>query len=94
MEELGAVMKMKYIIVNGAFDLPTPFVFPETETHADVASRILANHAPEHRTVISAGFCDVAEDGWHCWGESVSLKVVSRMDVDDRALNIAFRFNR
>ena len=85
---------MKYIIINGAFDLPTPFVFPESETHADVAARLLANYAVGHREVLGAGFCDLMEDGWHCWGNSISLRVGSRLAVDDQVLNRAFQFNR
>lgn len=64
--------KAKYIIaeVNG---LPTPFVFPEWVTHANVA--MLLNVKP-----VAAGFTHIAEDKFVCYGDSVSLKIGARAE--------------
>lgn len=74
---------MKYIIVKeGIHELP--IVFHEILSHAQVAG---------NKTVVSAGFCNIGirEEGgepkWAAWGESYTLKIKSRGDVDDDILN-------
>jgi len=82
---------MKYVMIKSN-NFETPFVFPDTETHSDVAKRL--NHNLEH--VVSAGFCNhgVRENGeveWACWGKSISLNIDSRGDVDTAIMNSMFR---
>jgi hypothetical protein len=72
-------MKCKYIVVKqGSFEVP--FVFSELNQHADVA-RALGGE------VVGAGFCFIADDRYHCYGESISCKVKSRIEVDEKVLN-------
>jgi hypothetical protein len=73
--------KMKYIVVD--MNIPEPFVFSETVTHADVARAVGG-------TVLGAGFCQIAGDQFHCYGESISLRVKSRGDEDSNILNKRF----
>lgn len=87
-------MKSKYIIVkHSSMSLETPYVFPETEQHFDVARAITRGAMDK---VVSAGFCDVGYDQelgystWSCWGESVSLGVKS-LESDSGTLNSMFR---
>jgi len=66
-------MQGKYIVVK-AGGLETPIAFPEYLVHADVAKAL-------GYEVISAGFF-YNEDGFQCFGDSFSLKVKSRFQVD------------
>ena len=85
---------MKYVIIKSG-NLETPYLFPETETHGDVA-RALTRGNPD--SVVSAGFCDIYCDSdkceytWSCWGESVSLGVKS-LPTDAATLNRMFETN-
>lgn len=75
--------RAKYVIVvlDG---IEQPFVFSELSTHAEVA-RALGGE------VLGAGFCYIDGIGqYKCYGESVSLKVKSREDVDAAILNRLF----
>lgn len=70
--------KSKYIIVD--IDIPEPFVFSETMTHAEVAAKF-------NGEVLGAGFCFIKDGKYVCYGESVSLKISSREVVDANLLN-------
>jgi len=72
-------MKCKYIIVKQG-SIEQPFVFSELSQHADVAYAVGGD-------VIGAGFCYIADDRYHCYGESISCNVKSRGEVDDKILN-------
>ena len=76
-------MKAKYIVIKSG-GLEQPFVFSELAAHADVARAL-------DREVVGAGFCYIKEtpDGprYKCYGESVSLLVRNRGEVDDDVLN-------
>jgi len=71
--------KSKYIIVDSlAPELPV--VFTELFTHSDIARSIGGK-------VHSAGFCYIENNRYVCYGESVSLKVKSRGEIDSKILN-------
>jgi hypothetical protein len=73
-------MAMKYIIS----DTGIPVVFSELQQHRDVARAMF-------KKVVGAGFCYIAEDRMvTCYGESISLGIKSRGDVDSSILNRAF----
>ena len=72
-------MKTKYIIIEYEA-IPMPVVFSELMTHADVAGKLGGK-------VHGAGFCYRDDEGWHCYGESVSLKVKSRGEVDAKVFD-------
>jgi hypothetical protein len=71
----------KYIIAD-IDGFPTPIVFPDRLVHADVAAAFGAL-----KRVSGAGFCTIDKDGYHCYGESISLEVKSGYDADSNHLN-------
>lgn len=77
--------KSKYVILNTTSAIPV--VFSELLTHADVVRSLTGNT----KDVLGAGFCYIkqTEDGprYVCYGESISLKVVSRNEKDEFILN-------
>lgn len=73
--------KAKYIIVDtGSVYLPV--IFGDFMKHSDMARAINPNG-----DVIGAGFVHIANGKYVCYGESTSLKVVSRGDIDSTYLN-------
>lgn len=72
--------KSKYIIVTRD---ELPVVFSELMKHSDVARHMGGEH-----NVVSAGFCHIVDNRYTCYGESTSLKMKSRGDVDSRILNV------
>ena len=86
-------MRMKYVMITRN-TLETPFVFPETESHNNVARAL--THG-DLSNVISAGFCDCYKDeindvmSWTCFGESTTLKLVSRGMADAIIFDRMFR---
>jgi hypothetical protein len=71
-------MGLKYVIVNdGALELP--IVFSDILIHAEVALR--------YRNVVGAGFLTVGDNEVNCYGESLSLGVKSRGEVDTKIVN-------
>jgi len=63
----------KYVVIQRG-TLEVPLVFPDFETHSEMARGF---------KVVSAGFCnppDSSDENWVCWGESVSLNVSSRKE--------------
>ena len=74
--------RAKYVIVRLG-GIEQPFVFSELMTHADVV-RALGGE------IISGGFCYIDEHRYFCYGESVSLKVKSRAQVDADLINRLF----
>lgn len=70
--------RSKYVILDQG--VIVPLVFSELINHLDVARCIGGQ-------VVGAGFCFIDEEKYHCYGESISLKVVSRPDEDARILN-------
>ena len=76
--------KTKYIIMEYR-GVVQPIIFSELMIHQDVAVALGGK-------VISAGFCEVGanDDGtadYNCFGESVSLNVISRRRQDAEILN-------
>lgn len=78
------MFKSKYIIVDTGMFV-APIVFTDMLTHADVAMAI----APKGQDalVLGAGFCHIENNKYVCYGESVSLDVKSRGEVDSKILN-------
>jgi hypothetical protein len=78
------IYRSKYVVISVG-SCPVPIVFSDLLQHAEVA-RPLTNGIPER--VLGAGFCHIDENGrYFCYGDSVSLKVKSRDDVDSAVLN-------
>lgn len=76
-------MEAKYICAELSSAAGTCFgaiIFPSFMSHAVVARKlgIKAKHA---------GMCRRDSDGWHCYGESVTLQVRSDPDDDASLLN-------
>ena len=69
----------KYIIHTDRI----PIVFPETINHADMAR----NMGWKKEDIIGAGFVVVVDHSYNCYGESVSLRVKSRVEEDEKILN-------
>lgn len=73
------MFKSKYIVT----DTDVPVVFSEcAPSHADVARALFPNAA-----IVGAGFCYIRDDRYVCYGESISLRVKSRGEVDSDILN-------
>ena len=72
----------KYIVINIS-GVKTPIVFPETSVHSDIADALGGKGR-----VLGAGFCTVDQDGYHCYGESISLNIKSNYELDSRLLNL------
>ena len=72
--------KSKYIIIDNANGI-IPVVFTELAVHSDVVRGFMPG------TILGAGFCFIADDVYHCYGESISLNVKSRGDEDSNLLN-------
>jgi hypothetical protein len=61
-----------------------PIVFPEIINHSDMAR----NMGWKKEDIIGAGFVYLGEDySYTCYGESVSLRVKSRGEEDEKILN-------
>ena len=71
--------KAKYIIHKQYI----PIVFPETINHADMAR----NMGWKREDIIGAGFVFVVDDSYKCYGESISLRVTSCVEEDEKLLN-------
>lgn len=74
---------MKYVVTLQGSGLETPIIIPETMSHNEVVE-------PHHK-VIGAGFCRFAVDNSgklivNCWGQSVTLKVKSRLKEDEELI--------
>jgi len=74
--------KMKYIIVEGAYNYPTSYIFPESIQHNAMASEVVGG-----TKVLGAGFVSFTKDGLQCWGRSVSLDIDSRLEIDTKIIN-------
>ena len=76
--------RIKYVVIKTTLDgcgsIELPVVFPELLNHSTVAQRLRG-------VVVGAGFCYHTEEGWKCFGESISCKVKSRGTDDDSVLN-------
>ena len=71
---------LKYLIIqikNGSLE-PKAIIFNGEFVH----SLILSNEMKEKYNIISAGFCKIDNEKIECWGESVSLNLKSREEID------------
>lgn len=71
----------KYIVINIG-GVKTPIVFPDTSVHSDIADALGGKNR-----VLGAGFCTVDDEGYHCYGESISLNIKSNYETDSKLLN-------
>lgn len=72
-------MRSKYIVITqGKVELP--IVFSELMQHIDVARSLGCR-------VVGAGFCEIQDNQYVCYGESISLEIESRLLEDDVVLN-------
>lgn len=77
----------KYVIVKNEMGVEVPLIFPETINHSTVSK---FGNRGEHECA-SAGFCAADEVGrWSAWGESITLRLKSRPDIDGKILTEAF----
>lgn len=77
-------MDIKYII----FKRPTgefPIIFPAMVKHAMIAKSIQSEYPGI--VPVRAAFAKLYRGYWHCYGESVSLKLKSNPTEDDILLN-------
>lgn len=78
--------KAKYIVgdVQGTYMVQTcAIVFSEAVGHNEVAPLFIAG------TIISAGFFHADEEKVHVYGDSVSLRIKSNPEVDERLVGRA-----
>ena len=69
---------MKYIMFENFAGEPLPLIFPDRIDHREMRDQI---HYP---AVLSAGYVEHTESGFHCFGESKSLNKSYR--AEDAAL--------
>ena len=76
----------KYVVVRDEFGgIEVPLIFPETINHSTV-QKFNQDH-----TSVSAGFCGVNKEGrWEAWGQSLTLRLKSRPEIDGKILTEAF----
>jgi hypothetical protein len=74
-------MKAKYIVFNNGMSF---LIFPETMGHAVVADTIGLNR----NSIQGAGFVNILDDKYFCYGESTSLMIQSRREEDSDLLNM------
>lgn len=94
-------MQMKYIVVRandfrtGKEQYELPIMFPHNIVHKDMyemGAIYAVGDGGDYRVneILGAGFCDLRVDAEgnayvYCWGESESLEVKSRGDLDNKA---------
>lgn len=78
--------KIKYIILDNDLYGPRPYIFSDQDQHNVVASKLKG--ATDE--IVGAGFVTFTDKGVHCWGESVSLDIASRHELDSKIINRAF----
>lgn len=71
-------MKTKYIIFKHGSGFEVPVVFPDIIQHDKIKI---------HGIPVAAGFCLISDDKFICFGESTSLELQSRFDIDEKILN-------
>ena len=77
--------RSKYIVMDTSMGGMLPVVFCEIMSHASVAAAL---QRVEGGDVVGAGFCQINAEGHYvCYGESTSLQIKSRNDVDSKVLN-------
>ena len=74
--------KMKYIVLD-SIDMEQIILFPH-----DVGHDYIAKSFPGQK-VLSAGFVDFEQDPPQCFGESISLGIMSRPKLDTELLNVS-----
>jgi hypothetical protein len=63
---------MKYLIVEDFSGQPVPFIFPRRVDHCDMREQL------PYGRVLSAGFVELAEQGFVCSGGNTELKLKAR----------------
>ena len=89
-------MTFKYIIVTDRFGMELPILFSQSLAHADFKGA--------YTNIVSAGFGSINEikkvDGMYdiymepqvtCWGQSVTLQMKSRKEIDADIIRIGLR---
>jgi hypothetical protein len=74
----------KYIVIKNLDGEPTIYLFPNRENHRQTAMKLTGGNL---RDVISAGFCGYVDGLFMCYGESSSLDIPSRYEIDTQLLN-------
>jgi hypothetical protein len=74
------MFKSKYIIVKSGSST-IPVIFGDDAVHKDVARAFMP------AKIVGAGFCYIADDQYHCYGESTSLQIKSNGEEDAKLLN-------
>jgi hypothetical protein len=85
-------MTAKYIVVEDAYGIEYPFLFPPIIQHDDFARKLPIDNG----VVVGAGFASLTNEvnaEWivTCYGESVSLRVKSRAERDSIVFDKMFK---
>lgn len=82
---------MKYIVMQALNGDEHMFLFDDTLTHAEV-SEALSSFRSAILKPVSAGSASVDDTGMpYCWGESLSLDLKCREDVDKELIQRTMR---
>ena len=74
---------MKYLIMEDFSGRPVTFVFPRRVDHGDMRDQL------PYGRVLGAGYVDLREGKFHCYGGSAELDIVARPE-DEAILAEAF----
>ena len=78
--------KLKYIINQ----IDQFMIFPPAVQHVDAARLLMGKFGPD---VVSGGFIDISNNEVNCYGESISLNLKSRGDIDSQIIAVNFDLN-
>ena len=65
---------MKYIICRDFSGQPIPFIFPDKVAHTDMRDQL------PYGAVIAAGYVELRDSGFHCYGGDADLGVSASSD--------------
>lgn len=80
---------MKYIIFQSKVGMITrelPVIFPDALIHKEIADAIVAHNADLKLRPIAAGQCNSLEMLCQCYGESTTLGMRSRGNIDSKLI--------
>lgn len=75
---------MKYIICQDFSGQPAPFIFPKKVAHADMRAQL------PYGSVLAAGYVNLRNGKFECYGGDVDLGVSSRPEEDALCLHKFF----
>lgn len=75
---------MKYLVVEDFAGQPVLFVFPRRVDHADMRDQLPYNK------VISAGYVELRDGFFYCYGGNAELETTARPDDDAKLFALSF----